>query len=397
MVEQAVRESFETFRARAADRVEHAWGELAARFRGRTQERVDAIRRAASDLLAIELPTIVVPPVGEQQERFFYLFLHVGSTSEGLDRVARRLLPANVVRRRLLRRANDQLRREFDKHAGRMRWDLTQRLDSVRRRFETAMSAELERTVDAIVAAASRADELRAATLEELERRAGSDERALRVAELVARSAPSSAPTPHPAAFGTVYVVRHGRTALNAAGVLRGRLDPPLDAVGEQQAHALGELFADSHVDAVVCSPLQRARQTAGPIADATGATLACEDALVDRDYGPWAGTARADVEARFGSLDRTPEIEPMGSLVSRVVFAASEVAVRFDSVVIVAHEVVNRALLASLASNTVDDPDAIPQRTGCWNELEYVDAEWVATVVDALPGDGEVPRRRHL
>lgn len=77
------------------------------------------------------------------------------------------------------------------------------------------------------------------------------------------------------------------RTALNAAGVLRGRLDPPLDDVGEHQARALGALFADVSVAAVVSSPLQRASQTAQPIADATGAPLVCDDAFVDRDYGP--------------------------------------------------------------------------------------------------------------
>jgi broad specificity phosphatase PhoE len=201
-----------------------------------------------------------------------------------------------------------------------------------------------------------------------------------------------SVPKPRPAEYGTVYVVRHGRTALNAAGVLRGRLDPPLDDVGEEQARALGALFANSYVDAIFCSPLQRARQTAEPIAASTGSTLACEDAFVDRDYGPWAGKARAEIDARYGSLDRAPEIEPMGSLVSRVVLAAREVAARFDAVVIVGHDVVNRALLARLASNTVDEPDAIPQRTGCWNKLEHVDLQWVATVVDALPGDGQLP-----
>jgi probable phosphoglycerate mutase len=201
-----------------------------------------------------------------------------------------------------------------------------------------------------------------------------------------------SAAKPRPAGYGTVYVVRHGRTALNAAGVLRGRLDPPLDDVGEEEARALGTLFANCHVDAVVCSPLQRARQTAQPFADATGATLASEDAFVDRDYGPWAGKTRAEVESRYGSLDRAPEIEPMGSLVGRVVFAARAVAARFDSVVIVGHDVVNRALLATLASNTVDEPDAIPQRTGCWNKLEHIESTWVATVVDAVPGDGRVP-----
>ena len=74
-----------------------------------------------------------------------------------------------------------------------------------------------------------------------------------------------------------------------------------------------------------------------------------CDDAFVDRDYGPWAGKARAEVEARYGSPDRAPEIERLGSLFRRVVFTARTCASRFNSVVIVGHDVVNRALLARL------------------------------------------------
>ena len=50
------------------------------------------------------------------------------------------------------------------------------------------MSAELERTVESTLAAASRANQLRAATLDELEQRAGADEQTLRVAELATRA-----------------------------------------------------------------------------------------------------------------------------------------------------------------------------------------------------------------
>ncbi len=195
-----------------------------------------------------------------------------------------------------------------------------------------------------------------------------------------------------PTTYGTVYVVRHGRTALNAAGVLRGRLDPPLDRVGERQAHALGAAFVGVSVGVVVSSPLQRARQTAQPIAESTGASLVCDDAFVDRDYGLWAGKSRAEVEECYGSIDRAPDIEPSGSLVSRVVVAARSVASRFESVVIVGHEVVNRVLLTRLAANVTDEPDAIPQRTGCWNRLEHVGSRWLATVIDAVPGDDQSP-----
>jgi broad specificity phosphatase PhoE len=41
-----------------------------------------------------------------------------------------------------------------------------------------------------------------------------------------------------------IYLVRHGRTKLNAAGVLRGHLDPPLDVVGRRQVRELGVALA---------------------------------------------------------------------------------------------------------------------------------------------------------
>ena len=65
-----------------------------------------------------------------------------------------------------------------------------------------------------------------------------------------------------------VFLVRHGETALNAAGVLRGQLDIPLNATGEAEAAALGEVFRGVPLSAVVSSPLRRAVDTARPVAD---------------------------------------------------------------------------------------------------------------------------------
>jgi ribosome biogenesis GTPase A len=160
-IEDAVRATFESFREAQADDIERAWRDLAEQFRAKTQQRVTAVRDAAADLFAISLPDVDVPPVGEQRERFFYLFLHVGGFNEPFGRVLARLLPDRVARRRAQARARAELAAEFDKHAGRARWDLTQRLDDVRRRFERAMAAELEDAIDGIVTAARRAAERR--------------------------------------------------------------------------------------------------------------------------------------------------------------------------------------------------------------------------------------------
>ena len=166
-IETAVRDRFEAFRQAEGDRTEQAWQALADRFRDRAQERVDAVRQAAAELFAVPLPQVRVPSVAEQRERFFYLFIHVGGFNEPFDRLAGRLLPGDVARRRALRRARDELIGEFDKHAGRARSDLTQRLDTVRRGFDTAMRVELDGCIDAIFEAARRAEELRRATEED--------------------------------------------------------------------------------------------------------------------------------------------------------------------------------------------------------------------------------------
>ncbi len=160
-VESSVRDSFEVFRQAEAERAEESWRKLAERFRDRTQDRVNTVRAAAADIFQVELPQLAVPEVAEERERYFYLFLHVGSSTESINHALRLLLPHSLLRRRLLERAKSDLTQEFDKHAGRARWDITQRLDAVSRRFENAMAAELAGSVETILAAASRAEELR--------------------------------------------------------------------------------------------------------------------------------------------------------------------------------------------------------------------------------------------
>ncbi|MFN2607168.1 MAG: dynamin family protein [Acidimicrobiales bacterium] len=183
-VERAVHEGFESFRQRTAQGAEESWQRLAERFRARTQARVNEIRAAAADLFAVSLPEVTVPAVAEERERFFYLFLHVGTSGETLDHWARRLLPAAVVRRRLSERARRHLLEEFDKHAGRARWDLSQRLEAVRLRFEVAMREELDRAIDSILEAADRAEGRRRQTQAEQARRLTDDEEARAAARL---------------------------------------------------------------------------------------------------------------------------------------------------------------------------------------------------------------------
>lgn len=190
-----------------------------------------------------------------------------------------------------------------------------------------------------------------------------------------------------------IFLVRHGRTNLNAAGVLRGHRDPPLDDVGRSEAAALGQLFKGVDLAAVISSPLLRGRQTAEAIANGSGVALTSDDGLIDRDYGPWTGASTSEVVARFGSLDDAPGVEPADELTARVSTVITAIADRWTPgpVAVVAHDAINRLVIAALVPG-LGDPDAVPQRTGCWNRLERLHSQWSIPVVDALPHDRHRP-----
>jgi broad specificity phosphatase PhoE len=139
-----------------------------------------------------------------------------------------------------------------------------------------------------------------------------------------------------------LLLARHGRTAANAAGLLLGRLDPPLDDVGLEQAAALAEVPAVARASMVVCSPLLRARQTAAAI----GLPVTIDERWMEIDYGELDGMPLADVPASVWASWRAdpswapPGGESLADVGRRVTAACSElVAAAADTdVVVVSH-----------------------------------------------------------
>jgi broad specificity phosphatase PhoE len=181
-----------------------------------------------------------------------------------------------------------------------------------------------------------------------------------------------------------VYLCRHARTALNAQGLLRGHLDPPLDAQGHAEADALGKALESLSPRRVVCSPLKRAIQTAQAVASFTGSEVSVDLRLIDRDYGAWAGRREEDAVAAHGSIDAADGVEPADIVLSRARQVLDDQVREGEHgpVVLVSHDAVNRLLLASL------DPELratgkIPQRTACWNLLLHTGGGWRVELLD--------------
>jgi broad specificity phosphatase PhoE len=81
-----------------------------------------------------------------------------------------------------------------------------------------------------------------------------------------------------------VHLLRHGEV-FNPDGILYGRLPGfRLSENGTRQAKIVAAALADADIAAVLASPMQRAQETAAPIAAAHRLEIATEDRLIEAD-----------------------------------------------------------------------------------------------------------------
>ena len=105
-----------------------------------------------------------------------------------------------------------------------------------------------------------------------------------------------------PPAATVVLLVRHGQTPTTGK-VLPGRA-PGLHLAdsGRAQAEAVALRIAElKQVDAIYASPLERARETAAPIARARGLKVTIDKSLLECEFGDWTG-------AELKKLAKLPE-----------------------------------------------------------------------------------------
>ncbi|MEJ2012090.1 MAG: histidine phosphatase family protein [Anaerolineales bacterium] len=88
-----------------------------------------------------------------------------------------------------------------------------------------------------------------------------------------------------------LYLIRHAQNEYVAKGKLAGRLPQVhLDERGRQQAEALAGLLKTVRFKAIYASPLERAMETAVPLAAAHGKETQALKGLLEIDYGKWQG-----------------------------------------------------------------------------------------------------------
>ncbi len=95
-----------------------------------------------------------------------------------------------------------------------------------------------------------------------------------------------------------IYIARHGETGWNRENRVLGRTDVPLNEKGFAQAAELAERLADTPIDIIYTSPLQRTVDTAKAVADRQKGARPCvvaEPCLIEHNFGIFEGVDRAD------------------------------------------------------------------------------------------------------
>jgi len=88
-----------------------------------------------------------------------------------------------------------------------------------------------------------------------------------------------------------LLLIRHGENDHIKKGRMAGRTPGvPLNERGREQAEALAQALAGVPVKALYSSPLERAMQTAEPIARACKLKIQVEPGLLESDVGKWQG-----------------------------------------------------------------------------------------------------------
>jgi probable phosphomutase (TIGR03848 family) len=88
-----------------------------------------------------------------------------------------------------------------------------------------------------------------------------------------------------------LLLIRHGENNYVKTGKLAGRIPGVhLNERGQGQAQALGEALLDVPIKAIYSSPLERAMETAAPIAESHKLKIVQEPDLMDTDIGKWQG-----------------------------------------------------------------------------------------------------------
>ncbi len=125
-----------------------------------------------------------------------------------------------------------------------------------------------------------------------------------------------------------LYLIRHGVNDLVGKKLAGRAPGVHLNEQGQQQAEALVSILKETRINAIYTSPLERAMETAAPLAADRGQSAMIREGLNEIQYGTWEGKSLSVLQKRklwpivqhTPSLARFPKGESFHEAQSRIV-----------------------------------------------------------------------------
>ncbi|ACP33337.1 bifunctional RNase H/acid phosphatase [Corynebacterium aurimucosum] len=180
-------------------------------------------------------------------------------------------------------------------------------------------------------------------------------------------------------------LLRHGQTAMSAAKQYSGRANPELTELGKKQALAAAQALADTHIDAVVCSPLRRCQQTAAAVVKGRDLRVETVEDLIEVDFGRWEGKTFAEADAADPELHARwlkdtsvacPGGESLRAVHRRVSAARRELQQRFEgqTVLVVSHVNPIKSFVRQALDSGPQTPNHLFLELASVSEVEFFD-----------------------
>lgn len=201
-----------------------------------------------------------------------------------------------------------------------------------------------------------------------------------------------------------LWLVRHGETEANVAGLYSGHAPTPLTERGIAQAQTLGTLLRNVPVDNVLCSELERARHTTQLILGDREVPVRNMPELNEMFFGDWEmrhhrDLAREDAENYAvwcnDWQNATPTngegFQAFSQRVERFIAQLADYKT-CQNLLVVSHQGVLSVLIARLLSMPATAMWHFRVEQGCWSAIDFCDDFAVLKVLNsrAVWHDGE-------
>lgn len=158
-----------------------------------------------------------------------------------------------------------------------------------------------------------------------------------------------------------IYLLRHGETDWNQKRLLQGHTDTLLNEKGKKQVEDTARKLADLGIrmDAIVTSPLKRARESAAIAArvlDYPQEKIVVETLLTERSFGEGEGMLLEEMKASYPDRD-CPGMESKEELIRRAGLALQSITERFsdaERILLAAHGAILFALLEAASKEPI-------------------------------------------